>query len=57
MRIGINRRTPAMPLDPIVAFAIASGACAMAIGHTLHMSSHEARARELRRSAKRKPVI
>ena len=44
-----------MPLDPLAAFAIAAGLCAMAIGHILRMSSIEQRERESRRESKRTP--
>lgn len=45
--------TVPMPLDPLTAFTIAAGLCAMAIGHTLRMSSIERRERE--HKASRRP--
>lgn len=44
-----------MSFDPLTAFAIAAGLCAMAIGHTLHMSSIEQREREDLKASKRPP--
>lgn len=45
-----------MPLDPITAFAIAAGLCAMGVGHVLRMSSFERQERERRRAERRKPL-
>jgi hypothetical protein len=56
MPVSTVREPLPMPLDPIAAFAIATGLCAMAIGHTLRMSSVEHRERESRRAANRKPL-
>jgi len=44
-----------MPLDPITAFAIAAGLCAMGVDHVLRMSSIEQREPEDRKASKRPP--
>lgn len=45
-----------MPLDPLVAFAIAVGLIAMTIGHVLRMSSLEQRERQDRKASNGTPL-